>query len=84
MGPGKWRLEATLPDGSQHSAWIAVRVAMKVDPTLPLIKGRVVNEAGQPVPGALVVLSGAAQLHTSSDNRLNLRLATLPSEAITP
>ena len=25
MRPGRWRLEATLSDGSQHSAWIALR-----------------------------------------------------------
>jgi len=45
------------------------RLAMKIDPALPLIKGRIVNQAGQPVPGAVVVLGGATQLHTSSDNR---------------
>jgi hypothetical protein len=63
------------------------RLAMKVDPALPLIKGKIVNEAGQSVPGALVVLSGVTQLHTSSDRQGEFtfgNLITGGNYAVTP
>jgi hypothetical protein len=43
------------------------RLAIKIDPALPLITGTVVDSSGGPVPNVLVALGGSTPVQTSTD-----------------
>lgn len=87
-GPGEHQVSATLPEGvagyftgpSTRTLQAGGEAHFAVLPAPARIAGRVVSDAGQPLAGVTVRLSGAVQGSATTDSGGAFRFATAPGE----